>query len=105
MKIVMHEADRFGLVAFADANDLIMEIHERVFAGLGARWTEDERYYAHFKDCEIRERGCLLGALGNGATPEAAMRDYARRISGKLLVVDAWLNSRREITVPLLTNE
>lgn len=105
MKIVMHEADRFGLVAFADANDLIMEIHERVFAGLGARWTEDERYYAHFKDCEIRERGCISGEYGNGATPEAAMRDYARRISGKQMLIDSWSHKQREVTVPLLTHE
>ena len=105
MKIIMHEADRCGLTAFADANNLIMEIHERVPSDMGARWTENDHYYAKFKACDIKVGACLASEYGNGATPDDAMWDYAQRISGKILVVDAYLNSRREIKVPLLTDE
>lgn len=103
MKIEMYTKERMELEEFADKHGLVMEIHERTPSDMGQRWTENDRYYAHFKDCEIKDGPMLRGEFGDGSTPQVAMNNYARSISNKLLVIDACKNSRREIWAPLLT--
>ena len=97
MKIELHDLVRMTLVEFADRHDLVMEIHER-------DGTSDlPRYFAHFKHVDIMDRGCLVGTFGDGNTPEDAMDDYATRISGKLIAINAFQTSeRREIYVPII---
>ena len=61
---------------------------------------EDGDEFVHF-DAEILERqAVLVTKFGIGETIEEAKEDYARQISGKLLVVDAYDDYRREIVVP-----
>lgn len=93
---------RFGgdvpadLAGFADYHGLEMVVRERDAEFAGGNW----RFYAHFKDAEVMERGCLCGEFGNGATPDLAMRDYAIRIAGKRIAIDARRACRRNIDVP-----
>jgi hypothetical protein len=42
----------------------------------------------------------LCGAMGNGATREAAALEYARRLAGRRIVVDSMARSRRELQCP-----
>lgn len=92
---------RATLAEFAEANELIMSIKERrpenQQSGLHA-------YYASFKGCETLSGSVLCGDYGNGSTPDQAMSDYAKQISGKRLVVDAYTAGRKEILVPILTH-
>ena len=76
-----------------------MEVYERD----GFPQEPHMRFYAVFRGADIRtgEHG-LLGVHGNGATVNDAILDYAHRISGELLIVDAMLASRREIQVPTI---
>lgn len=53
--------------------------------------------------CEIKEDGGLLSLQGNGKTWEEAVSDYARQISGKRLVFDAYGKDRAEFQCPILT--
>jgi hypothetical protein len=95
MNIEMHKVARATLEEFADQHGLIMEVHERKYADL-------PQFYARFKNAEIKEDALLRGAFGDGSTPEAAIKNYAVEISGKLLVIDAYGKERREIRVPIL---
>jgi hypothetical protein len=80
---------------FAKKHDLVLVIKERpVVRGLS-------RYYAYFENTELMENGCLVGAFGNGQTKDDAISDYARRILGYRLVVNASSKTdRREIQCP-----
>jgi len=82
--------------AFAEDNDLVMEVYDR-----GPHRLRPQ-YYACFEGAEIKEGSSLVGVFGDGVSPEAAIRAYAKEISGKLLVVGAWSTNRREIRVPVL---
>lgn len=48
------------------------------------------RYYARFPNVEIVERGCLSSVVGDGKTPEEAIANYAQRLLGERIVVDAY---------------
>lgn len=104
MKIERRPANQMSLEAFADKHELIMEIGERTRTDLHASIKfETNRFYAGFKDTEVKDSNVLCGKHGNGATEDEAMRDYAQEISGKLLVVCAWDKElRREIWTPEL---
>ncbi len=98
MKIEKKEIPEMTIEAFADAYNLTMEIHERRLP-VG----DPSRYYAHFKSAEAREGTCcLIGLFGNGSTPEEAIKNYAREINLRTLIIDAMRETRREITVPRL---
>lgn len=61
------------------------------------------RYYAKFKNCEAKEGGALVGYFGNGNNINRALSDYAKEISGKILVFGAWSGCNRwEIKAPKL---
>lgn len=100
MQIDIEEIPQMTIEEFADANQLVMEVKERPLP-VGNKM----RYYAGFKNAEVMESGCLVGAHGNGATPEEAIEDYAAEISTKKIAVDAWKPARREIVVPRLVKK
>lgn len=98
MKVELHLIEETSIEQFADNHGLVMVVRERPNdrrAGLC-------RFYAQFKGAEIKEDCFLVGMFGDGNTPEDAIYDYSKRISRKLLVVDAMANSRREIQVQKL---
>jgi hypothetical protein len=98
MKIEKHEIERISIEEFADRHGLVMEIHERDLPA-GNRG----RYYACFKSSAIMEgRSILASATGNGSTPKKAIADYAKRISRRQLVLNAYGSDRKEINVPKL---
>lgn len=96
MEIETHYIQSVSLQDFADKHRLVMEIHERAHCKAG----DPARFYAGFKSCEIKQ-GCMLSREhGNGEFPSNAMEDYASKIQGKILVVNAFSKMRREILVP-----
>lgn len=53
---------------------------------------QNGRYAVHFEYCETKDDSsshALCGTYGDGPTPLAALNDYARRLSGRLLVFHA----------------
>ena len=61
------------------------------------------RYYAHIKgSIEIKTGGMLVGAVGNGNSPEQAVHNCIKKISEQLLVVNAYTENRLEIQAPRL---
>ena len=85
---------------FADEHWLAMDVTERS----GGSPNSSMRFYACFKHSETKRStadGCLAGTYGNGATPDAAIKNYAEKLRGKLLVVNAMSDTeRREIQCP-----
>ena len=102
MAVRVEARPRSTLGEFAVRHGLQMVVRERSARpgfpeGHGARW------YANFERAEIRTGNVgLLGAHGNGSTPEAAIADYGRQISEQLLIVGAYTPERREIEVPII---
>lgn len=97
MKITVHELPRMTVEEFADLHDLEMEVRER--------FSEDGpyRFYAHFSETEESRGGLLVGVYGDGGSPEEAIANYAKAISGKLLVVQPFSpEGRKKISVPIL---
>lgn len=99
MKIEYDTIPRMTIEEFADANGLVMEVHER------RGWTGVGRYYAKFTQVEVMEGGCLAGTFGDGLTPEEAIRAYAREISEKRIAYRAYHDDRKNIDVPVLTDK
>jgi hypothetical protein len=79
---------------FASEHGLTMEIGERPLPA-----DSPSRYYAAFRKCEVMERGLLISEFGNGSTKAEAIAAYARRISMRRIVIDAYSKQRREISV------
>jgi hypothetical protein len=65
-------------------------------------WSRDtgRRFYAHFAYVEEMINGMLGGPTGRGATPDDAIRDYARALSGKRVAIRAYTDSRQNVTMP-----
>lgn len=98
MKLETSYIDEMTIEQFAEAHGLTMQVLERRVPQ-GA----PHRYYAHFKDADIKEGGCLVGTFGNGPSPAAAIDDYAREIALKRLVINACDEKNRlELEVPRL---
>jgi hypothetical protein len=95
METERHPVSEMTIEEFAENNNLIMEIHERNDPKL-------PKHYAHFKLSDIKEGSCLIGKFGDGETEQEAIRNYAKEISGQLLVIGAFSNNRRNIQVPRL---
>jgi len=76
-----------------------LEAHERD--------TDDEffRWYVYFKGCEVKDGNVLCGVFGDGRTIKEAIANYTEAISGKLIVIDAYKETRKEIYVPILKCE
>ena len=66
------------------------------------------RFAASFIGGEIKEykdSGILVGMYGNGKTADEAVQNYAQRISGKTLVVNAMSKERAEYKIPVFKKE
>lgn len=100
MKVEMKEVPVSTIEAFAEEHGLTMEVIER---GKDAR--SDMRYFAHFKNAEVMCGGLLIGAFGNGPTPEAAISAYAIEISEERIAVGAGRADRKEYQVPRLVSK
>lgn len=99
MQIIVerHQSSTITLEQFGDLHGLVMRITER-----GPQMDKSMRWYARFDNAEVKEGAILKGTFGNGHDPDTAMRDYVPQISGKILVIDAMMPTRREIKVPIL---
>lgn len=84
------------LGSYADALNLQLRITR--YSNQGGR------YVARFEDCETKDGpddGCLSSTYGSGGTATHAVDDYATKLRGKILVVDATSKERRrEYLVP-----
>jgi len=97
MKIERNPLPATTIELLASTNDLTMVVCERpVYIGA------PNRYYAYFKNAEVQGTGVLISSYGDGATEADAIKAYAREISGKRLVIDAYSMNRKEIDVPRL---
>lgn len=102
MQIERHFVPTSTLEEFADANGLVMEVHERGASLVAmAHIGPGARYYAHFKGASVLRNSCSIGVFGDGATPEQAIAAYVPEISETELVVRVG-EERRQITVPRL---
>lgn len=97
MRVEKKFLNRMTLAEFADANSLILEIRER-----RPEFSDRDRFYAYFKGVEVKDGSLLCSSYGNGRTPMQAAENYILEISGKLLVVNAMSENRREIYAPIL---
>jgi hypothetical protein len=97
MNLEMETIPAMSIEDFSDRHGLTMVVKERP-----TDVRSPFRYFACFKDAEVMEHGMLCSAIGNGATPEAAIGEYARRISLKRLAINAFGPERHEINVPRL---
>jgi hypothetical protein len=88
------------LTVFAEAYGLEIEVKER----RRDDWSNLNRYYASFahpnKCVETVSRGGFLSEYGSGSTPDEAAADYARKLSGKCLVIGARRPDERRIDIP-----
>jgi hypothetical protein len=95
MKIKIYKVNKEAkktIRQFAEKNDLTME----------ARQCNSGGWVASFENCEIKEGMILNGEYGSGKTMVEAIKDYAQKISGKLIVLNAYGKGRKEIYVPEL---
>lgn len=86
MKIIRDGIIEGTIEKFADQYDLMMEIHINRCSG---------DHFAHFQGSEFRGKESRLNTRGRGKTDREAIDDYARQISGKILI----LSNRVEIDV------
>lgn len=80
---------------YADALNLELEIRRYP--------NQFNRYIASFKGCETKdepESSVLSSTYGQGYGPLSAIDDYASKIKGKVLVINAMGGDRREYLVP-----
>lgn len=94
MKIIRKWSES-RLDRFAERHDLTLLVMRR---SIGT----PHHFYCHFENCEVMQSGMLVGAYGNGHTEAEAISDYATKISGARIAIDAMRPSRREIDVPFL---
>lgn len=97
MRIKRNFQPRSTIEQFAEMHGLTMEIRERSKDLWG-----NGRFIASFEHCEEKGDGVLIGAYGNGNTEEEAIEDYGRRISGKMIVLNASTQVRKEMRVPII---
>jgi hypothetical protein len=81
----------------------VRDFFKVIGTNLQIRIYPDGRCCADGVACETRD-GCIFSSeYGTGPTPAKALADYARLISGKRLVVNAWdMVNRKEYDVPNL---
>lgn len=97
MKIDLIPIPEMTIEEFAEFHDLTMEVRERPYPE-----GDSGRYYAAFNGAHVLAGPFLRGVFGNGATPEEAIKDYARKINLARLVWNPERPDRRELTVPRL---
>lgn len=107
MKVEYNFIEMSTLEEFAKKHYLTLVVTERtkkeidfcasIHGGYG------HRFYVEFKHGDIKKGIMLHSTFGNGNTIEDAVNDYAKKISGEILVIDALTENRREIRVPQLS--
>ena len=81
----------------AEKYDLTMVITERnVLSNL-------PKYFAKFKNVELKDGNILISNFGNGSTKKEAIQDYAKEISIKTLVLNAHSEERVEFYTGYVT--
>lgn len=99
MKILFELIEESTIEQFADKHGLTMKVIERP-----KKW-DLPRYCAWLQNIDTKEGECFLrGDSGNGNTVAEAIKDYAKAISLKTVVLHAGTPQRREINVPRLTD-
>lgn len=97
MNIIRNYVPTDILEHFAEQNNLTMVVTERPNS-IGSPL----RFFARFEGSDVAGNGVLIGTYGNGSTEQEAIANYAKEISEKTLVIDAWKPNRSEIKVPRL---
>lgn len=97
MIIEHYNIEECTLEEFADKHDLILEIIERP-TKITQRGVS--RYYAKFKNMDIKDGIFLRSAFGNGDTKPQAIYDLRLLLSKKLVVLNANTDNREEINCP-----
>ena len=100
METRINKVPEMTLTQFADREKLVMEVNERSDDTV-ARGVE--RFYASFQSVHVADDGMLIGVTGNADTPEEAIADYMKRISGKRIKYGYSGDGARYINVPRLT--
>lgn len=93
MKVVVDSVPEMSIDEFADRHGLVMRVRERAHKPVGS----PQRFFASFNNVEVKDRGCLVSVYGDGRTPEDAIDAYARALSRRPLVVNAFRESRKDI--------
>lgn len=89
------------LQAFAEKQGLTLEVVERS----PGRVAGSGKFYAVFVGAEVKQGIMLCSESGEADSPEDAIFDYARRIAGRTLVLNAYDKVRRTaIVVPPLSD-
>lgn len=94
MKIRREQIKSGTIEQFAEAYDLTMVVRER-----NLPVGDFNRYYASFEGAEVKDGAVLASEYGNGVSEDHAISSYARNISLKTLVFNAYGPNRREIKV------
>lgn len=104
MIIEIHDPTRnqSSITDFADKNKLVMEVHYRLPEDYHGVWHEYQKYYAFFRDTDIKQRSGSVAMFGNGNTPEEAITEYAKAISQRILIIRR-NGAQIEVQVPTLT--
>lgn len=99
LTIERYPVKRQTLAEFANEYGLTLRVYER------PPGTSLPRFYASFPNVERKDNSILRSEFGDGTTEEEAIAAYATRLSGQLLVIDAYRPSRKDIVAPILTVE
>jgi hypothetical protein len=91
-KKALYAEHNVDFMTFLDAIDVSLVVTR--YSNQKGRWT------ATIVSAEIKEGSMLCGTHGNGSYPEEAIEDYVQKIKGKLLILNAYSGSRKEILVP-----
>lgn len=81
----------------------LIEYLDCINQGIELRYypNQNNRWCAHFENCDIMEENMLRGAHGNSDSPEKAIEDYLSMVRGKRIVFHAHNKEfRREYVVP-----
>lgn len=98
MKATIIYDEKVRLSDFAEEHDLELIVRERT-----PEYCKTlHRFYASFENVEVKEGPILTSHSGNGDTVAEAIRDYADKISNKLLVTGAYKEERKEFRSPSL---
>jgi hypothetical protein len=84
-----------SFMAFCERNQLDVVCRERPKRYRLPRW------YAAASRVEVKDGALLISVYGDGATPDEAVADYARRLAGQRIVIGASSSrDRREVQAP-----
>lgn len=78
------------------ASDILMSLeheHLEVFKDM------DGNVCVEYRGCDVKDGYFLRGVVGRGNTFEEACEDYLKQIRGKILVFNAYSDSRKEVKV------